>query len=484
MTSAPAEKRIAVVGGGLAGLVAAYEVTRHSGFTPVLFEAGARLGGTVETVHANGFTIETGPDSWVSDRPAARELAEELGLGGELIRSNDAERRTYLVQDGTLTPMPDGMRMMVPTRWEPVLHSPLFSEAARLAYLSEPERAAELKAEAAGRLPDFDESVRAFVTRHFGEEATQTIAGPLLAGVFGGSIDTLSAGAVLAPFVRLEQEHGSLIAPIMARVEADRLAGREPEAVFTTLRPGLQTLVDRLIATLPFDYARLRTPVMSIAREGESWIVSSDAHGPERFDAVVLATPAHRTRTLVTPVDAQAAELLAMDATSAVVVALCYSPEDSARIEIPRGFGFLVPPQHVHPLPVQEEPELLAGTFMHQKFPHRAPDGAVFLRGFFGGADAPRMMEWPDARISEAGRRAFAKLLGPLPPAQHAVVRRWPHSLPQYSVGHPARMRRLFEHIRNLPGLALTGNAYGGVGLPALVQHARQGVRELLAAGL
>ena len=481
MSSPASEQRVAIIGGGFAGLVAAYEVTRHPGCRPVLFEAGERLGGTVETVHEGGFTIETGPDSWVSDRPAARELAEELGLADELIHSNDAERRTYLVQGGKLTPMPDGMRMFVPTRWQPILESPLFSEGARRAYLREPERAAELKAEAAARPHDFDESVRSFVTRHFGSEATETIAGPLLAGVFGGDIDSLSAGAVLAPFVRLEREHGSLIALTMARVEADRLAGREPEPVFTTLRSGLQTLVDRLICAVPVKAIRLRTPVhsimqRSIAQADKGWLVSTDTQSPERFDAVVLATPTHVTRALLAPINAQAADLLAMDATSAIVAALCFSPENSAHLQIPRGFGFLVPPQRAR----TDTPQLLAGTFMHQKFPHRAPQGAVFLRGFFGGADAPRMMDWPDTRIAEAAHGEFAKLLGPLPTAQHAVVRRWPHSLPQYSVGHPARMRALSAHLKNLPGLALTGNAYSGVGLPAVVQHARQSLRQLL----
>ncbi len=469
-------KRVAVVGAGMAGMAAAYEVTKHPGCELTLFEASDRLGGTVETVRAGGFTIETGPDSWVSDKSAARELAEELGLGSEIIQSNDAILRNYLVQGRALTPMPDGMRMMVPTRWAPILESPLFSWAARLSYLREPKRAAELREQAAARGEDEDESVRSFVTRHFGPEATETIAGPLLAGVFGGDIDRLSAGAVLAPFVRMEREHGSLIAPTMAQVEQTHAEGKKPEPVFTTIRSGLSSLINRIEAALPPGSVRRQTPVMGLGRDGESWTVTSAAHGPERFDALVLATPAHVTRELLAPVDAEAAELLRMEASSAIVAALCFAPEQAAKLRIPRGFGFLVPPGRT----LSEEPELLAGTFMDQKFPDRAPEGAVFLRGFFGGHAAPRMMDWDDARIAAAARAQFARLLGPLPVPAHAVVRRWPRSLPQYSVGHPARMRRLEERRRNLPGLALTGNAYGGVGLPALVHHARAAMRELL----
>ena len=474
-TNAPHGKRVAVVGAGMAGMAAAYEASRDRRHSLTLFEAGGRLGGTVETVHLDGFTIECGPDSWVSDKSAARDLAVELGLGDEIIRSNDAIRRNYLVQDRSLVPMPDGMRMMVPTRWLPVMESPLFSWQARLAYLREPRRAAELKAEAQGRPADFDESVRSFVTRHFGAEATDTIAGPLLAGVFGGDIDTLSAGAVLAPFVKLEREHGSLITPMMAQVEQQKADGRSPEPVFTTLRGGLSTLIDRIAAALPLASTRMGRPVTAIRREGEGWIVESE-HEPERFDAVVLATPAHVTRALLAPVHAEAASLLTMEATSAIVVALCFDQAAAAKMRVPRGFGFLVPPRRA----LSDRPELLAGTFMHQKFDHRAPEGTVFLRGFFGGHAAPRMMEWDDDRIVEAARAEFAALLGPLPLPAQALVRRWPNSLPQYSLGHPARMGALAKLVEALPGLALTGNAYHGVGLPALVHHARNTTRSLL----
>ncbi len=484
-------KRIAVVGAGIAGLAAAYELSKHPEHHLTLFEASDRLGGTVETVHEAGFTIETGPDSWVSDKSAARDLAEELGLGDEIIQSNDAIRRNYLVRGRTLTPMPDGMRMMVPTRWLPILESPLFSWQARLAYLREPKRAAELKAAAAARVTnegdDEDESVRSFVTRHFGEEATDTIAGPLLAGVFGGDIDELSAGAVLAPFVRLEREHGSLLAPTMERVEKDRREGKQPEPVFTTLRSGLSTLIDCTAQALPAHSISRNSPVSSIARHGAGWTLSiakqhpghQPEHQLEHFDAVILATPAHITQTLLTPVHPEAASLLAMEATSAIVVALCFSPAAAQRLRIPRGFGFLVPPRRA----LSEEPELLAGTFMHQKFHDRAPEGAVFLRGFFGGHAAPHMMDWSDDRIAEAARAQFSKLLGPLPVPQHQVVRRWPRSLPQYKVGHPARMRALAKHLESLPTLGLTGNAYNGVGLPALVHHGRQAACKLLGKG-
>ena len=472
-------KRVAVVGAGIAGLAAAYEASRHPGWQVTLFEASGRLGGTVETVREGGFTIECGPDSWVSERSAVQDLAQELGLGDEIIHSNDAIRRNYLAVNcepgRALTPMPDGMRMMVPTRWLPIMESPLFSWAARLAYLREPKRADELKREAAARSEDFDESVRSFVTRHFGAEATDTIAGPLLAGVFGGDIDTLSAGAVLAPFVRMEREHGSLIAPTMARALAERAAGA-PQPIFTTLRSGLSVLVERIASILPAGALRLHATVRSIRRITEGWAVESDTSGRNDYDALVLATPAHVTSSLLAEVDSEASALLEMPATSAVIVALCFPAEASRGLRIPRGFGFLVPPSRA----LSDAPELLAGTFMDQKFAHRAPPGCCFLRGFFGGHSAPHMLGWSDERIAAAARVQFSRFLGPLPEPRHTVVRRWPYSLPQYAVGHPARMRKLDALVRGLGRVALSGNAYRGVGLPALVEHARASVAALL----
>ena len=514
----PDRHQIAVVGAGMAGMAAAYELAQTPGVQVTLFEASNRLGGTVETVtipSASGdpFVIECGPDSWVSDKPAARALAIELGLADQLIYSNDSRRRNYLARFGPglraeLTPMPDGMRMMVPTRWAPVLDSPLFTWQARLAYLREPKRAEELKAHALAANPDpnADESVSTFVRRHFGDEATASIAGPLLAGVFGGDIDKLSARAVLAPFVRMEQEHGSLVTAVMQRAASQQAERGAPEPIFTTLRPGLQTLIDRMAATLPAGSIRLGCCVTSIRpaihsahqptdKQANTWRVettttssSSPINSPidpfaeqepsATFSAILLATPAHITRALLAPLDPEAAGLLQMDATSAIVVALAYEPSVAVPLRIPRGFGFLVPPGEA----LNSEPSLLAGTFMDQKFASRAPAGAVFLRGFFGGHAAPHMLHWPDEQIAEAARRQFSRLLGPLPAASHTVVRRWPRSLPQYAVGHLARMQALKGRIDQIRGLALIGNAYQGVGLPNLVEHGRSAARALVAS--
>ncbi len=317
--SSGAPKRIAIVGGGISGLATAYQLA-CDGVEFTLFEASDRLGGIVETVRSQGFVIECGPDSWVTEKPWARELAVELGLEDQIIASKDQSRRTYVQQgsEAQLIPIPDGMRMMVPARWEPLLESPLFSSQARLAYLEEPKRAAELKASA----PDHDESVADFVRRHFGEEVARTLAGPLLAAVFGGDITQLSVRAVMPAFVRMEAEEGSLIQAVQRRAQ------QSPPAIFTTLATGLGTLIERMVSKLPSASLRLQTPVLRIESDRGSWRLTT-AQGEDRFDAVVLATPPHVTQALLRPLGegARMAGLLPEQASSAVVVALAFAPE-------------------------------------------------------------------------------------------------------------------------------------------------------------
>jgi oxygen-dependent protoporphyrinogen oxidase len=464
---------IAIVGGGVSGLATAYQLACE-GIEFTLFEASGRLGGIVETVHRQGFVIECGPDSWVTEKPWARELAVELGLEAEIIPSNDQWRRTYVQQGAErntqLIPIPDGMRMMVPARWGPLLESPLFSWQARLAYLREPKRAEELKASA----PAHDESVADFVRRHFGDEVAATIAGPLLAAVFGGDIAQLSVRAVMPAFVRMEAEQGSLIQAVQRHVQ------QSSPAIFTTLSGGLETLIDRMVTRLPAASLRLHQRVLRIESDGSVWRLTTAA-GPNRldtrFDAVVLATPPHVTRDLLQLLNRQMAALLPQQATSAIVVALAFAAEQASRLRIPRGFGFVVPPFSRRS--ASEEYPLLACTFVDQKFSGRVPPGAVLLRAFFGGDSGDALLGEADDKLIERARVQLGRILGPLPQAAEALVRRWPKSLPQYAVGHLDRMTKLESMLSATPGLHLVGSAYYGVGLPDLIRQGRATGRSL-----
>jgi oxygen-dependent protoporphyrinogen oxidase len=453
--------RIAIIGGGIAGVTAAWQLARLGAKEVTLFEASSRLGGTVETVRRDGFVVECGPDGWVSEKPWAEELAQELGLGGELIGSKDADRVTYIVQNGKLLAMPDGMRMMIPTDTATLHGSPLFSAEALTAYASEPGRAEELKASA----PATDESVADFVRRHFGDEVLNKVGGPLLSGVFGGDVTKLSVRAVMPRFVEMEREHGSLIQALQSR------SGGSGKPVFTSLKSGTGALVERIVAEIPAKWVRVSTVASSIKRMDGAWRVTALGNGrpdsKEFFDAVLLAVPAHVAQRLIRPVSGRMGELLAMETSSAVLAALAFDEE----FELPRGFGFLAPPG--------EGCGLLAGTFVDQKFPDRVPQGRRLLRGFFGGETAAAMATKSDAEISARALTELEAVLGPLPKPKFSIARRWPRSLPQYGVRHMERMEELAKLAAAMPGLKLLGNAYRGVGLPDLIRDSRAAAREL-----
>ena len=440
--------KVAVVGGGIAGLTAAWQLHRL-GVDFQLYEAANRLGGTVQTLRRDGFVIELGPDGWVTEKPWAAALARDLGLEDQLIPSNDADRVTYILTGNHLAPMPDGMRMMVPTNLEALNHSPLFSDLARAAYAAEPARAQELRTAA----PDHDESVADFVARHFGPEVLDKLAAPLLSGVFGGNVARLSVRAVMPAFVQMEREHGSLILALQARQRAST-----PPAIFTTLRTGTQALIDRMQADLPAASIRLNSPINEISAHATGWRLRTSTH-ESSCDHVVLATPAHVTRALLTGVAPAAAALLTLEATSAVIAAFAFDET----FPLPKGFGFLVP--------FSEPSPLLACTFVDQKFPDRAPAGKRLIRAFFGGADAPAVAALSDEAIAALALTELQKILGSLPNPIISIVQRWPQSLPQYAVGHIDRIASL---ERQLPAnLHLLGNPYHGVGLPDLIRDAR-----------
>ncbi len=511
--------RIAIVGGGIAGLAAAYELelARKNG-APLdwhLYEASGRLGGIVETTRHHTpegeWILEGGPDAWVSEKPWARDLAIVLGLESELIGSDDAIRKTYIYLDSRLQALPDRMRMMVPEDLATLDSSPLFSADAKHAYAEELNRAGKLKAESPFADPEHDESVATFVRRHFGHEVLTKVAGPLLSGVFGGDVEKLSVRAVMSPIVAMEQEHGSLIAALQHR--AKERGPKPPQPIFTSLRRGVGSLVEALLTALPEGRLHLRSTTTSLERSPQDgWVINisssekkrpegnchpersegsasclerhesvgqttqvrsaADTQATERIvDHLLLATSLDATRALLQPLDSRAASLLPTNASSAVLAAFCWPAEAAQTMTIPPGFGFLVPPDKN-----ATTPQLLAATFVDQKFPHRAPEDARLLRAFFGTGSAEHFADSSDAEVAQAALTQLRSIMGPLPEPDAALttVRRWPRSLPQYEVGHLHRMTELDRLVAQFDGsLTLLGNSYRGVGLPDLIRDAR-----------
>ena len=497
-------RRIAIIGGGISGLTAAYELARQArdgaAVEAILFESTQRLGGIVETVREGGFTVGCGPDGWVSAKPWARELATELGLADELIPSNDDTRRTWILLSspdnpaGKLVPMPEGLRMMVPTELGELDSSPLFTAAAIQAYRTEPARAGELRS----AVPGHDESIADFTLRHFGPEVLDRVAAPLLSGVFGGDVRRLSVRAIMPAFVEMEQEHGSLITALQAK----RLdyAPEGQGSIFTTLRSGLGLLVEKLEAAIPAQWIRRNHTVMGIRHntqpDAPAWTLHTSTtgkhHGSETFDAVFLATPLDASRRLIAQLDEDSGHLLPSDSSSAVLVAFCYP--DASRVPLPEGFGFLVPPRFDAERALDPSANLLlACTFVDQKFPHRVPPHGRMIRAFFGGAAAERVARCNNDEIAAIARLELARALNgavpissaaptPAPPPVLTVVRRWPHSLPQYTVGHLDRAAELESRLTAYPGLTLLGNSLHGVGLPDLIRDARTAARAAVGA--
>lgn len=512
--------RIAIIGAGVAGLTAAWELRRRSqhNFDVSIYEASNRLGGIIQTVHEGGFTIETGPDAWLTAKPWASDLARELGLSQELVPSLDAGRRTWIYLNQKLQAVPDRMSLMVPSDLEALEGSSLFSAEAIGAYRAEPGRARELLAQA----PQQDESVEDFTLRHFGPEVLHSIAAPLLSGVFGGDVRTLSAHAALPALVSMERSHGSLIAALQAQraaVEGSR-AGKEAASLFTSLRTGMGTLIDRLVAQLPPAWLRLNTTVVAIRplqQDAEArWSVTSTFAGQrtvEQFDSVLLALPADAARSLLQTIDPVAAKLLPGESSSALLVAYAFA--DASQVPVPPGFGLLVPPasgklsnpfhteqseQEYQPDDADAEPHTLtllqACTFVDQKFADRVPPGGRLLRAFFGGSAASRLAACNNDEVSAIGRLELARVLhsythaaaplrqpapSPLPEPLITVVRRLPRSLPQYAVGHLERASAVSARLSALRGLVLLGNSLNGLGIPDVIRDARNAAAAVLA---
>ncbi len=312
------------------------------------------------------------------------------------------------------------------------------------------------------------------------------IGAPLLSGVFGGDVARLSVRAVMAPFVAMEREHGSLILALEARAAAtgsstpaDR-AGAAEATVFTTLHSGLGTLIDRMVSTIaatPAITIRRNTAVSAIRRAETGWQLET-ASGPGHFDRLLLAAPVDVAQRLLAPTDPELARLMKIDASSAVVVAFGFTGEAARSLSIPPGFGFLIPPEdHAAALTHVPMNTLLAATFVDQKFDGRVPPGGRLIRAFFGGATADRLLDHSDEAIAEIARDELAAILGPLASPSVTVVRRWPRALPQYAVGHLERMAMLHERVHALGNLWLLGNGYRGVGLPDLIRDSRAAAR-------
>jgi oxygen-dependent protoporphyrinogen oxidase len=465
-------KRIAIIGGGISGLSAAFTLEKHrlggASLEYVVFESSPRFGGVLVTERVDGCLLEAGPDSFLTEKPWASDLCREIDLGDQLIASNDADRKTYILVKGKLVAIPDGLMFMVPTKIMPIALSTLFSADTKLRMAREwfhPPRKA-----------DADETVASFVERHYGPEMVDRLADPLLSGVYGGEAAQLSLRAVLPRFAEMEASHGSLgRAMLAARKKVAHAAQISPRPLFTSLKDGMQQLVDGIVARLPASALHTDSPVQCIQRQDSGWVVSA-GYASDQFDAVIIATPAQAAADLSGMVSGElATELRGINYTSSVTVNLGY--DRSVRASLPPGFGFLVPRS--------EGKRMLAATFVHNKFPHRAPENRALLRCFMGGARNEQVLQSPDEEVVRTVREELQQIIGIRADPLFTRLYRWKGAMAQYGVGHLDRLQRIDNLLQQLPGLALAGNGYRGIGVPDCVRSGNEAAHKtLLALGL
>ncbi len=468
-------KRVAIIGAGIAGLSTAYYLYKlsHQRGKPleiVLIEKEGRLGGSILTERAEGFLMEGGPDCFLSEKPWALQLCRELGLEGEVVGTNQAVRRTFIIWRGGLHEIPEGFMLLAPTSLWPFVKSSLFSLPGKLRM--------GLDLIIPRKKPDKEESLAAFVRRRLGREALERIAEPLIAGIHAGDPEAMSLQSTFPRFIDLERDHRSLIWGMYQRKRRFLSHLNSPYIMFVTMKKGMGQMVSALEETLSPKTIFMKHEVMGVER------VEGDAAGRPRYhlrirgeergleaDALVLATPAFITARLLQGIDADIVDQLhTIPYCSTATINLAYR---RSQIGHPLdGYGFVVPRL--------EGLKIMAATFSSVKFPGRAPKGMVLLRCFVGGAKDEEMVAWGNEKLLAAVKEDIAEILR-IEGAPFLVrIFRWAKAMPQYTLGHEKRLSLIERGLSRHPGLFLTGSAYRGIGISDCVHQGELTAQEVL----
>jgi protoporphyrinogen/coproporphyrinogen III oxidase len=475
--------RVVIVGGGITGLSAAAaaaararEIDRSASIT--LLEASGRLGGNIVTERVDGYVLDAGPDSWVASKPHATALAKNLGLGGALVGTREHVRRYYVVWNGRLHAVPEGIVLGVPTRLGPLAGTRLFTWGGKLRMALEPF------VQARRYQGDEDESIADFASRRLGREAADRLVAPLLGGISAGDANALSVRAAFPQLVAMENDYGSLTRGMLAARR--KRATADPEAskasAFLSLEGGMGALVDALYERVRSSgvVVRRSTPARSIERSQGVYRVGVGEGETLTADAVLLAAPAHSVASLLGSLDADAGgrvSTLAYGSTATVFLA--YKRSD---VRHPLdGVGFVVPRSLGRPI--------LASTWVSSKWAHRAPEGQVLLRAFFGGAGGQDVVTQDDATLTALARRELGALMGLEAEPLWSRVFRFERASAQMRVGHLAVMRGLRERMKEaVPGVLIAGGGYGVTGIPDCIREGQEAGRAMVeprvAAGI
>lgn len=468
------KRRIIVVGGGISGLAAAHRLVelsreRNLEVETTLLETSQRLGGSIFTESVDGFLVEAGPDSFISEKPWGLKLCERLGLTSRLISTSTAHPNVYIVHNGSLQPLPEGFLLLAPTRLWPLIQTPLFSWSGKL------RLACDLFLPRSGEKGD--ESLASFVRRRLGDEVLKRVAQPLIGGIYAADPEELSLAATMPRFLELERTRRSIIWAMWSERQRrinERQAGSGARwSLFVTLKSGMREIVDALEKRLPVGTVRLGTKAVRLEWDAraKNWAVITQDREKIKADGLILAVPAPVSAAILSvTVPELAQELREIPYSSTATINLAYRREDvSHNLD---GFGFVVP--------AMEGRKLIACTFSSVKYPGRAPHGYVLLRAFVGGALQPSLFEQDDGAMEASVRQELEALLGVEAPPLFCRIYRHPLSMPQYRVGHLDRIKLIEAHLKKLPGLALAGNAYHGVGMADCIHSGERAAEGLL----
>ena len=493
-------KRIVVIGGGITGLAAAHRILEccSQASQPAevrLLEAGPQVGGIIKTDERDGFLIERGPDSFITEKPEALSLVRRLGLEPHLINTNKSHRRSFVVRKGRLLRVPDGFNLLAPARLWPFVTSGVFS------WPGKARIAMDLVIPRRQPTDEGDESLAEFVRRRLGREALERLAQPMAGGIYTGDPETLSLQATLPRFRDIERQHRSVILGLRNRRNGkttnEHLSNQTTEALpagsasgaryslFRSFDHGMQLLPDQLAAAVMYLSSKLNgnrngppirvdSSVESLARHTADgvtrWVVRTARNETLLADAICLALPAYVSSRLLRRLDAElASELAAIPYASSATINLAYKRED-IRHRL-NGFGFVVP--------FIEKRTVMACTFSSVKFSNRAPDDHVLLRAFVGGALQPELVELEDSELISRVEQDLRELLSVQSSPIFAEVSKWERSMPQYFVGHVDRVRSIMNREKGLPGLALAGNAFNGPGIPDCIRSGESAADKL-----
>ncbi len=459
--------RVVVVGGGITGLAAAMRLTERLNilgrpFQVEVLEASNRLGGVIGTFRQDGFLLEAGPDSFLSEKRRGLGLCQELGILRDVIETNKEYRQSFIAYKGRLVPVPTGFHLLAPTDPLPLLLSPLLSIKGKLRFLK--EYFVPLQ-------PQVDETLASFVRRRLGDEVLTRLAQPLLAGIYSADADKLSLRATFPEFLEMEKTGGVLRSMSQKASKSASAASGARYNLFVTLRNGMQGLIDTLTQKIGADKIRKGVSVTTIQQSQSKWHLTLSNNETMEADAVCLALPAPELTRLMRPVD---------PAISGLLASISYADSFTANFGFPlsaiknpmRGFGFVVPET--------ERLALSACTFAHRKFPGRAPEGHALLRAYAGGKTAAALSERPETEIKGNLLADLRNLLGISGNPIITTLQRYRRALPQYNVGHVDRMKEIDEKMFHWPGLSLAGNWRKGVGIPDCIDSGETAAEALI----